>query len=66
MLASLVTYNSSVTAAYTEVIADIKCPLLILHSDECFIQEQHNKSFVDLCWHIGSSSNVELYMLVQK
>ena len=38
MLAYLVTYNSSLSAAYIEVIVDIKCQILILCLGESLIQ----------------------------
>ena len=57
MLAYLVTYNSSVTIVYNEVITDIQWKLHVLYSEECFIQERQE---------IIADINVSIYVPILK
>ena len=68
----MVTYNSSVTAVYIEVIADIKCHFHILHSEENLYKRDVIKlskiysplfTFSDLSCPVENSSlNVNWYL----
>ena len=66
MLESLVTYNSSVSAVYMEVIAGIKCQHHILHLEDYFIQKIQGENFLHLCYNFCSPTYVELYILRNK
>ena len=62
----LAKYNSSVTAVQTEVIADTKFQILILHLEECIIQESYNNTYQHLCQNSCSSNFVEIFMFAKK
>ena len=52
MLDLLVTYNSSVTNGWNEVITNVHCRLHILYLEKSFIQEEQENNCQYLSYHL--------------